>query len=81
MFITSIIKVLQQYRLVMTTVTIVMSISAVAMMTIPQTPAYATEDCDSNEHSTKIDGETKCIGEGECESYEFEGKEVKHCDY
>ena len=82
MFITPIIKILQQYRLVMTAVTIVMSISAVAMMTIiPQTPAYATEDCDSDEHSTRIDGETKCIGEGECESYEFEGKEVKHCDY
>ncbi len=83
MFITPIIKILQQYRLVVTAVTIVMSISAVAMMMtiIPQTPAYATEDCDSDEHSTRIDGETKCIGEGECESYEFEGREVKHCDY
>jgi hypothetical protein len=81
MFITPIIKILQQYRLVMTAVTIVMSISAVAMITISQIPAYATEGCDSDEHPTRIDGETKCIGEGECESYEFEGREVKHCDY
>jgi hypothetical protein len=81
MFITPSIKILQHYRLVVTAVTIVMSISAIAMMMIPQTPVYSTEDCDSDEHSTKIDGETKCIGEGECESYEFEGREVKHCDY
>jgi hypothetical protein len=82
MFITPIIKILQQYKLVVTAVTIVMGISTLAMM-IPQTPAYATqdEDCDSDEHSVSIDGKTKCIGEGECESYEFEGKEVKHCDY
>ena len=77
------IKILQQYKLVVTAVTIIMGIPTLTMTMIPQTPAYATqdEDCDSDEHSTRIDGETKCIGEGECESYEFEGKEVKHCDY
>jgi hypothetical protein len=69
-------KVPQQTVIVMTaaaTVTIVMLISAVAMMMIPQTAAYATEDgdCDDEEHCE----------EGECESYEFEGREVKHCDY
>ena len=65
------------------TVTIVMLISAVAMMMIPQTAAYATqdEDCDSEESPASIDGKTECIGEGECKSYEFDGKEVKHCDY
>ena len=81
MFIAPNIKILQQYKLVVTAVTIIMGISTLTMMMIPQTPAYATEDCDSDEHSTRIDGKTKCIGEGECESYEFEGKEVKHCDY
>ena len=81
MFIAPIIKILQQYKLVVTAVTIVMSISAVAMMTIPQAPVYATEDCGSDELPASIDGKTKCIGEGECESYEFEGKKVKHCDY
>jgi hypothetical protein len=73
MFVTPIIKILQQYKLVVTAVTIVMSISAVAMMMIPQTAAYATEDGD-------CDDETHCE-EGECESYEFEGREVTHCDY
>lgn len=82
MFITPIIKILQQSIIVVTAVTIVMGISTLAMMMIPQTAAYATqdEDCDSDESPARIDGRTKCIGEGECESYEFEGKEVKHCD-
>jgi hypothetical protein len=73
MFITPIIKILQQYRLVVIAVTIVMSISAVAMMMIPQTAAYATEDgdCDDEEHCE----------EGECETHEFEGTERRHCDY
>jgi hypothetical protein len=76
----------QQTVIVMTaaaTVTIVMSISAVAMMMIPQTAAYATQDekCDPNEYSVRIDGAIRCIGEEECESYEFERMEVKHCDY
>jgi hypothetical protein len=43
------------------------------IMMIPQTAAYATEDGD-------CDDETHCE-EGECESYEFEGREVTHCDY
>jgi hypothetical protein len=73
MFITPIIKILQQSMLVVTAVTIVMLISAVAMMMIPQTAAYATEDGD-------CDDETHC-DEGECESHEFEGREVKYCDY
>ena len=83
MFIVPIIKILQQSIIVVTAVTIVMGISTLAMTMIPQTAAYATqdEDCDSDEHSTRIDGKIKCIGEGECESYEFEGKGVKHCDY
>ena len=73
MFITPMIKILQQYKLVVTAVTIVMSISAVAIMTTPQTAAYATEDgdCDDEEHCE----------EGECETHEFEGRERKHCDY
>jgi uncharacterized low-complexity protein len=82
MFIVPIIKILQQSIIVVTAVTIVMGISTLAMM-IPQTAAYATqdEDCDSDESPASIDGTTRCIGEGECESYEFDGKEVKHCDY
>jgi hypothetical protein len=83
MFSVSIIKILQQSVIVVTAVTIVMGISTLAMMMIPQTAAYATqdEDCDSDESPASIDGTTRCIGEGECESYEFDGKEVKHCDY
>ncbi len=83
MFIVPITKILQQSILVVTAVTIVMGISTLAMMMIPQTAVYATQDgdCDSDEHSASIDGTIECIGEGECKSYEFDGKEVKHCDY
>ncbi|HEX7208642.1 MAG TPA: hypothetical protein VF233_10700 [Nitrososphaeraceae archaeon] len=83
MFIVPIIKILQQSIIVVTAVTIVMGISTLAMMMIPQTAAYATQDddCDSDQSPASIDGRTRCIGEGECESYEFAGKEVKHCNY
>jgi hypothetical protein len=85
-------KVLQQTLIVMTAaVTIVMLISTLAMV-IPQA-AYATQDeenppsssdtddCESDEIPTIIG---RCIEEEEeeeCYSYEFEGKEVKHCNY
>jgi hypothetical protein len=84
-------KVQQQTVLVMTVaVTVVMWISTSAMI-MPQA-AYAQQDegnpslssdvdnCASNELPASIDGTTRCIEE-ECYSYEFEGKEVKHCDY
>jgi hypothetical protein len=82
MFITPIIKILQKPMIIVTAVTIVMVISTLAMM-IPQTAAYATQDkdCDSDESPASIDGKTRCLGEGECESYEVDGKEVKHCNY
>ena len=73
MFNAPIIKILQQSIIVVTAVTIVMSISAVGMMMIPQTAAYATEDGD-------CDDEAHC-DEGECETHEFEGRERRHCDY
>jgi hypothetical protein len=78
MFNIPIIKILQQSIIV---VTIVMGISTLVML-MPQTAVYATqdEDCDSDESPASIDGKTECIGEGECKSYEFNGKEVKHCD-
>ena len=81
MFNIPIIKILQQSIIVVITVTIVMGISTLVLM-MPQTAAYATQDehCDSDESSASIDGTIKCIGEGECKSYEFDGKEVKHCD-
>ncbi len=91
MLINPIIRILQQFIIVVTAVTIVMSISAVSMV-LPQV-AYATEDeenpsssgededCSSDELPASIDGMIRCMEQGECYSYEFEGKEVKHCNY
>jgi hypothetical protein len=81
-------KVPQQTVIVMTAaaVTIVMWISIVATI-IPQTvfankdegnPSSSTDDCESDELPTSIGG---CLEEGECYSGEFNGKEVKHCNY
>ena len=87
-------KVPQQTVIVMTAaaVTIVMWISTVAMV-IPQA-AYAQQDevnpslssssadgCASDQLSASINGSIQCIGEGECYSEQFEGKEVKHCNF
>ncbi len=91
MLVNPIIRILQHFIIVMTAVTIVMGISAVAMV-LPQA-AYTTEDeenpsssgedeeCSSDELPARIDGTIRCMEQGECYSYEFEGKEVKHCNF
>ncbi len=73
---------------------IVAWISTVAMI-IPQA-AYAQQNevnpplssasssvdsCASDQLPASINGRIQCIGEGECYSEQFEGKEVKHCNY
>jgi hypothetical protein len=81
-------KVPQQTVIVMTAAaaTIVMLISTVAIG-IPQA-AYAQQDegnlslssvdnCASDELPASIDGTIRCMKQGECKSYEFDGKEVK----
>ena len=91
MLVNPIIRILQHFITVMTAVTVVMGISAVAVV-LPQA-AYATEDeenssssgedeeCSSDELPARIDGTIRCMEQGECYSYEFDGKEVKHCNY
>jgi hypothetical protein len=44
------------------------------------TSPSSDEDCGSDEHPVSIDGTIECIGEGDCKSYQFNGKEVKHCN-
>ena len=73
-------------------VTIVMWISAAAMV-IPQA-AYAqqdevnpsslssdVDDCASDQLPASINGRIQCMRQGECYSEQFEGKEVKHCNF
>jgi hypothetical protein len=88
-------KVPQQTIIVMTAaiVTIVMWISTLAIV-IPQA-AHAQQDernpsslssdvdndCASDELPASINGRTQCIRQGECYSEQFEGKEVKHCNF
>jgi hypothetical protein len=87
-------KVPQQTVIVTTAaiVTIVMWISTMAIV-IPQA-AYAQQDernpsslsssadgCASDQLPASINGRTQCIRQGECYSEQFEGKEVKHCNF
>ena len=39
------------------------------------------DNCASDELPASINGRIQCIRQGECYSEEFEGKEVKHCNY
>jgi hypothetical protein len=76
------------------TATIVMWISTLAMAMIPQT-AYAQQNevnpplsssssvdsCAADELPASINGGIQCMRQGECYSEQFEGKEVKHCNF
>jgi hypothetical protein len=90
-------KVQQHTVIVMTAVivTIVMWISTLAIV-IPQA-AHAQQDeinpsplssdvddnCASDELPARIDGTIRCMAPRECYSseYEFDGEQVKHCNY
>ena len=68
---------------------IVMWVSTVAMV-IPQA-AYAQQDeinsaaaadgCASDQLPAGTNRRIQCIRQGECYSQQFEGKEVKHCNF
>ena len=85
-----------QHTVIVTTaaiVIIVMWISTVVIV-IPQA-AHAQQDevnptslssssadgCASDQIPASINGRIQCIQQGECYSYKFEGKEVKHCNF
>jgi hypothetical protein len=79
--------------MIMTAATAIVAWISIVAMVIPQA-AYAQQNevnpplsssssvdsCASDELPASIDGTTRCIEE-EYYSYEFEGKEVKHCNY
>jgi hypothetical protein len=89
------VKVPQQFVMIMTAATAIVAWISIVAMVIPQA-AYAQQNevnpplsssssssvdsCASDELPASIDGTTRCIEE-EYYSYEFEGKEVKHCNY
>jgi hypothetical protein len=41
----------------------------------------SADGCASDQLPASINGRTQCIRQGECYSEQFEGKEVKHCNY
>ena len=89
-------RILQQSVVLMTSSAImVLSILTVSMVIIPQA-AYAQEyqgnqsssnqsssnaNCASDQLPASINGTLQCMRQGECYSEEFDGKEVKHCNF
>jgi hypothetical protein len=80
----------KQFVIVMTASIILMGVSTVLMVRIPQV-AYAQEsqgnqsssdaNCAPDQLPASINGEIQCMRQGECYSEEFDGNEVKHCNF
>jgi hypothetical protein len=90
-------KVPQQTVIVMTAaLTVIMWISTLAMV-IPQaayaqqnevnpplsssSSSSSVDSCASDQVPASINGRIQCMRQGECYSEQFEGKEVKHCNF
>jgi hypothetical protein len=88
-------KVTQQVVMIMIAATAIIAWISTVAMVIPQA-AYAQQNdvnpplssssssvdhCASDELPTSINGGIQCLQEGECYSEQFEGKEVKHCNF
>ena len=90
-------KVPQQTVIVMTAaLTVIMWISTLAMV-IPQaayaqqnevnpplsssSSSSSVDSCASDQLPASINGRIQCMRQGECYSEQFEGKEVKHCNF
>ena len=80
-------KILQHFVILLTSASVIMGISTVAML-MPQA-AYAStdeitdEDCGSDELPAIIDEVIVCIKQGECffSGTEGRGEQVKHCNF
>jgi hypothetical protein len=81
--------------MIMTAATAIAAWISTAAMVIPQA-AYAqqnevnpplssssssVDNCASDELPASINGRIQCMRQGECYSEQFEGKEVKHCNF
>ena len=87
-------KVPRQSVMTMTAATAIAALISTVAMVIPQA-TYAQQDegnqslsssssvdsCASDELPASINGRIQCMRQGECYSEQFEGKEVKHCNF
>ena len=85
-------KVPQQFVVIMIAATAIIAWISTVAMVIPQA-SYAQQDevnpslssssdgCASDQLPAGINGRIQCLREGECYSQQFEGKEVKHCNF
>ena len=86
-------KVPRQSVMTMTAATAIVALISTVAMVIPQA-AYAQQNevnpplssssvdsCASDQLPASINGRIQCMRQGECYSEQFEGKEVKHCNF
>jgi hypothetical protein len=80
--------------MIMTAATAIVAWISTVTMVIPQA-AYAQQNevnpplsssssvdsCASDQLPASINGRIQCMRQGECYSEQFEGKEVKHCNF
>jgi hypothetical protein len=86
------VKVPRQSVMIMIAATAIVALISTVAMVIPQA-AYAQQNevnpplsssvdsCASDQLPASINGRIQCMGQGECYSEQFEGKEVKHCNF
>jgi hypothetical protein len=87
------VKVPQQFVMIMIAATAIVAWISTVAMVIPQA-AYAQQNevnpplssssvdsCASDQLPASINGRIQCMRQGECYSEQFEGKEVKHCNF
>ena len=86
-------KVPRQFVMIMIAATAIVAWISTVAMVIPQA-AYAQQNevnpplssssvdsCASDQLPASINGRIQCMRQGECYSEQFEGKEVKHCNF
>jgi hypothetical protein len=47
----------------------------------PPLSSSSVDSCASDQLPASINGRIQCMRQGECYSEQFEGKEVKHCNF
>jgi hypothetical protein len=91
------VKVPRQSVITMTAATAIAALISTVAMVIPQaayaqqnevnpplsssSSSSSVDSCASDQLPASINGRIQCMRQGECYSEQFEGKEVKHCNF
>ena len=57
------------------------SLSSSSSSSLSSSSSSSVDSCASDQLPASINGRIQCMRQGECYSEQFEGKEVKHCNF